>query len=53
VPDRFAEADGADLSTRQSVREAARVLDRARERVRDRLAAGRPLPDEHPPVGGG
>jgi hypothetical protein len=53
VPERFAASDGDDLTARQRVREAARVLDAARELVHARLAEGRSLPDLAPPVGGG
>lgn len=53
VPERYAADDGTDIGARERIREAARVLDQARELVRDRLQAGRPLPDEAPAFGGG
>jgi hypothetical protein len=53
VPDRFSAHDGHDLTARQRVRDAARVLDQARELVRERLVDGKPLPATPPLVGGG
>ena len=53
VPERYGSDDGTDIGARERVREAARLLDQARDLVRDRLQSGRPLPDEPPPIGGG